>query len=41
MSFVDVGTLDPRSPLPGGEGRFLHSPRLTFAYHRAEAGPAG
>lgn len=32
MPFVDTSTVEPRSPLPGWSGRFVHSENMTFVY---------
>jgi unsaturated pyranuronate lyase len=33
MPFIDTRDLKARQPLPGWEGRFLHSDHMTFAYY--------
>ena len=38
MPFIDTRDLDPREPLPGWEGRFLHSEHMTFGYYTVTAG---
>ena len=38
MPFVDVSSLRSKEPLPGWEGRFVHSEHMTFAYYTVAAG---
>jgi quercetin dioxygenase-like cupin family protein len=38
MPFIDSKDLERKAPLPGWEGRFFHSPSLTFAYYSIAAG---
>ena len=38
MPFVDTSKVEPRSPLPGWSGRFVHSEHMTFVYWNVEEG---
>jgi quercetin dioxygenase-like cupin family protein len=38
MPFIDTRQLRSKEPLPGWEGRFLHSQHMTFGYYRVAAG---
>lgn len=38
MSFLQLGDLEPREPVPGYHVRFVHSDHMTLAYWTIEAG---
>jgi quercetin dioxygenase-like cupin family protein len=38
MTFFKLSELEKKSPIAGGEARFVHSPHMTVAYWNLEAG---
>ncbi len=38
MPFIDTKNLEPKQPLPGWEGRFINSEKMTFGYYAVTAG---